>query len=93
MGNRCQVQYDQVLIIELEIPVAHQILLQSILQGEDGLGLIRSFDGQGGRQQFWTTPCQRQDAYQWLASLPEKLGCCITGEWIWQSCSEPSIPA
>lgn len=74
----------EVLIIELEIPPRQQILLQSILQGEDGLGVIRSFDPVNGRQQFWTTPGQRQEAYAFLHSLPESIGCRITGEWLWQ---------
>jgi len=76
-------QAAQVLVIELEIPVAHQILVQSILQGEDGLGVIRSFDHTLGRQQLWTTPSQRQQAIDWLDSLPEALGCRVTGEWLW----------
>lgn len=74
----------EVLIIELEIPPRQQILLQSILQGEDGLGVVRSFDPVNGRQQFWTTPDQRQEAYAFLYSLPESIGCRITGEWLWQ---------
>ncbi|TLS76664.1 DUF4911 domain-containing protein [Mariprofundus erugo] len=80
---------DQVLIIELEIPQQQQILLQSILQGEDGLGVVRSFDRVSGRQQFWTTPDQREEAYAWLDSLPEAIGCRITGEWLWQKPADP----
>jgi len=76
-------QAAQVLVIELHIPAVHQILVQSILQGEDGLGVIRSFDHALGRQQLWTTPSQRHLAIEWLDSLPEDLGCRVTGEWIW----------
>lgn len=76
---------NQVLIIELDIPATHQLLVQSILQGEDGLGVIRSFDHAAGRQQFWTTPDQRQDVLDWLNTLPDALGCAVTGEWLWQA--------
>jgi len=45
--------------------------------------VIRSFDHALGRQQLWTTPSQRHLAIDWLDSLPEDLGCRVTGEWIW----------
>jgi len=84
-NNAVAGQADQVLIIELDIPLARQILVQSILQGEDGLGVIRSFDHVSGRQQFWTTQDQRHEALDWLASLPDELACCVTGEWLWHN--------
>lgn len=71
-GRATDAQAEQVLIVELDIPTDQQILLQSILQGEDGLSVIRSFGEAPGRQQFWTTPCQRQVALDWLASLPDQ---------------------
>jgi len=86
MGNSMSVDnVNDVVIIELEIPQSQQILLQSILQGEDGIGVIRSFDHCDGRQQFWTTASRRQDAYDWLDSLPDTIGCRVTGEWLWQN--------
>ncbi|MDX8406098.1 MAG: DUF4911 domain-containing protein [Mariprofundus sp.] len=74
----------QVIVIELEIPSRQQILLQSILQGEEGIGVIRSFDRHTGRQQLWTTPAQKQEAYDWLASLNPEIECTVTAEWLWE---------
>ena len=73
--------YD-VWIIELHVPLKRSLLLQAWLLGEEGLGVMRSFDADRCKQQFWTTVCQRDEAHQWLKSLPENFE--VTGEWLWQ---------
>ncbi|MDT8375837.1 MAG: DUF4911 domain-containing protein [Mariprofundaceae bacterium] len=75
---------DDVVIVEVILPESQVVLLQSLLQGEDGLATIRCLDPEKKRQQFWTTQEQLGDLYQWLGSLPETMGVIITGEWSWQ---------
>jgi len=84
--------HDQVFIIEFVITPKQSILLQSILQGEDGLGVIRCFDPEKKKQQLWTTPAQKHEVRDWLAGLPECLQCRVTGEWYWSAddaCVDP----
>jgi len=73
-----------VMIVEVVLPAPQCILLQSLLQGEDGLATIRCFDPEKKRQQFWTTETQLGDLYEWIESLPESLAVNVTGEWWWK---------
>jgi len=79
MGGR---RSDQTLIIELIVARRQSVLFQSILQGEDGLGVIRCFDPEKKKQQLWTTPAQKDEVYAFLNSLPDDLDIELTGEWI-----------
>ncbi len=72
------------MIVEVVLPESQCVLLQSLLQGEDGLATVRCFDPEKKKQQFWTTPEQLHDLYDWLESLPASLNVKITGEWQWQ---------
>ena len=72
------------MIVEFIVPQAEAVLLQSILQGEDGLATIRCLDPEKKKQQFWTTPEQLDDLYQWLDSLPDTLNVEVTGQWLWR---------
>jgi len=71
------------MIVEFLTPASQAVLLQSILQGEDGLAMVRCLDPEKKRQQFWTTSDQLDDLYLWLDSLPEHLNVEVTGEWVW----------
>jgi hypothetical protein len=73
-----------VVIVEVVLPASQCVLLQSLLQGEDGLATIRCLDPEKKRQQFWTTGEQLDDLYSWIESLPDPLDVEITGEWPWQ---------
>ena len=73
--------YD-VWVIELDVPPNRALMLQAWLLGEDGLGVIRCLDSEKRKQQLWTTLCQRDDAHDWLKSLPENFQ--VTGEWLWR---------
>jgi len=75
--------HDQTLIIELIIAPEQSILFQSILQGEDGLGVVRCFDPEKKKQQLWTSAGQKDAVYAWLNSLPASLEYHVTGEWYW----------
>jgi len=72
------------MIVEFILPQAEAVLLQSILQGEDGLATIRCLDPEKKKQQFWTTPEQLDDLYQWLDLLPHALNVVVTGQWLWR---------
>jgi len=72
------------LIIELCMESRQSALFQSILQGEDGLGVVRCFDPEKHKQQLWTTVDQKDDVYAWLNSLPENLNIRVSGEWLRQ---------
>jgi len=74
-----------VVIVEFTVPPANAVLLQSILQGEDGLATIRCFDPEKRLQQFWTTRDQLDELQAWIASMPESMDIQLTGEWFWRS--------
>jgi len=77
--------YNETLIIEFTIAPRQSTLFQSLLQGEDGLGVIRCFDPEKKKQQLWSSADQRGDIYDWLNSLPESFHCRISGEWYWSA--------
>lgn len=79
-----------VVIVEVVLPESRAVLLQSLVQGEDGLATIRCLDPEKRRQQFWTTPAQLDDLHAWIGSLPPSLGVEVTGEWLWQQEEEMS---
>ncbi|MDQ6994851.1 MAG: DUF4911 domain-containing protein [Mariprofundaceae bacterium] len=70
-----------VWIIELDVPPERGLMLQAWLLGEDGLGVIRCLDDDKRKQQFWTTLSQKDDAHEWLKSLPQHFP--ILREWHW----------
>jgi len=74
-------RHSQTLIIEFVVAPRQSILFQSILQGEDGLGVVRCFDPEKKKQQLWTSADQKHEVYDWLKSLPEHLNVEVTGEW------------
>lgn len=78
----------EALIVEVELPSSQMVLMQSILQGEEGLATVRCLDPAKRKQQFWTTCAQRDELYAWLDSLPPSIGIKVTGEWIWQETLE-----
>ena len=76
----------QTLIIEIAIARRDSFRLQSLLEGEDGLAIVRCFDPNGAaehiHQQLWSTPAQRQSLHDWLNNLPHDLPVQIVREWI-----------
>ena len=70
------------VIIEFELAAKHQLLLQAMLQGEDGLGFVRCVDGV---QQLWTTSSQIEEIKEWLKCLPASFNLCILNEYIWKN--------
>ena len=77
-----------VVIVEFVLPASQVVRLQSILMGEDGLATMRCLDPAKIKQQFWTTPEQLPDLYEWIHSLPRSLGLEIVDEWLWQEENE-----
>jgi hypothetical protein len=60
LKDREIVRVEKTLIVEIAIPAERQMLFQSILQGEDGLAVVRSFDAETSRQQLWISPLQKE---------------------------------
>ncbi len=78
-------QSSEVLIVEVALPARQVVFFQGLLQGEDGLAVMRCFDPQHIKQQLWTTVAQREALMDWLASLPERIGLEVLDEWIWRA--------
>ncbi len=76
---------EDTLIIELRLPARQAVLFQGLLQGEDGLAVMRCFDPQHIRQQLWTTPAQRRAVMAFLDSLPEAMGVEVLDSRIWKA--------
>ena len=66
---------ETVWIIEFRIQSKQALPMQALLQGEDGLAVVRSFTVKEDSltQQFWTTLGQKQELHDWLQQLPEKI--------------------
>ena len=71
------------LIIEIELPVKLSFRFQMLLEGEDGLAVVRCYDPEHKKQQLWTTPSQRHALLDWLSTLPAALEVHVSGEWMW----------
>jgi len=82
---------DQTLIIEVTMPARQMIRFQTILQGEDGLAVVRCFDPEKKKQQLWTPAAQREELYEWLEGLPDSLAVAVLGEWYWHDVSPKVI--
>jgi len=74
---------DQTLIVEFIMPARQQNCFQGILQGEDSLAVVRCFDPEKKKLQLWTSLAQKDELYDWLHGLPDKLDIQIIDEWIW----------
>jgi len=72
--------YDTV-IIEFELAAKHQLLFQAMLQGEDGLAMVRCINGV---QQLWTTPSQLGALRDWLKIIPCSFNMRILDTYTWQ---------
>ncbi len=69
------------VIVTVRVPPARAVLFQGILNGEDGLAVMRSLDaGDRSLHELWTVPAQLPELYAWLASLPPGLDVHVVGE-------------
>ncbi len=78
----------QTLIVEVSMPARQQIRFQNILQGEDGLAVVRCFDSEKKRMQLWTVLDQKEVLYDWLDGLPRSLELQLLREWLWDDVVE-----
>jgi len=74
---------EDTLIVEVQLPPQQVVFFQGLLQGEDGLAVMRCFDPNRLRQQLWTSAAQRQELMDWLRGLPSSIGLEVLGEWMW----------
>jgi len=86
--NVTENELSEAWIVEVEVPPAQVVLMQSIAQGEDGMATVRCMDPEKRKQQFWTTGAQLEELHEWIDSLPDALNVKVTGEWRWQGSKE-----
>jgi hypothetical protein len=69
------------VIVVVRVPPAQVVLFQGMLNGEEGLAVMRSLDaGDRSLHELWTVPAQLPELYSWLASLPPGLDVRIVAE-------------
>jgi hypothetical protein len=68
-------------IVTVRVPPAQAVLFQGILNGEDGLAVMRSLDvADRSLHELWTVPDQLPELHAWLASLPPSIDVEVVGE-------------
>jgi len=80
MGLSVAADLIQTTIIEFELETKQQLMFQALLQGEDGLALVRCVDGV---QQLWTTASQVERLQSWLSLLPKTLQIHQLRSYLW----------
>jgi len=73
----------QTWVVEVTLPPAQQIRFQAILQGEEGLAVVRCFDPEKKKQQLWVPVAQQEEFDDWLNSLPKTLELKVLRQWLW----------
>ena len=69
------------VIVTVRLSPAQAVLFQGMLNGEDGLAVMRSLDANDrSLHELWTVPDQLPELYGWLANLPSTLQVHIVGE-------------
>ncbi len=75
---------DDTLIVDITLDKRQMLLFQALLQGEEGLAVVRCFDAQHQRYELWSTPAQQDSLLHWLQHLPAALNVRIRGIRRWQ---------
>ncbi|RME84959.1 MAG: DUF4911 domain-containing protein [Zetaproteobacteria bacterium] len=73
-----------IVVVRVEPPSA-MALFQALVEGEEGLAVVRCRDPERIRQELWTTEDLRDELKRWLATLPEKLSVEVLDEYRWGS--------
>ena len=61
-------------IVVVRVPASRAMLFQGLLQGQDGLAVMRSLNADDrGLHELWTVPDQLPALYDWLGGLPAEL--------------------
>jgi len=60
-------------VVTVRLPNDQVIRFQSILDGENGLAVMRCRHPERLEQELWSTVAQRDALHDWLASLPASL--------------------
>jgi len=68
------------VIVVVRVPPAQAILFQGLLQGQDGLAVMRSRDADRSLHELWTVPAQREDLHAWLQGLAPRLDVHVVAE-------------
>ncbi len=75
---------DEVWIVELRLKPADAACFQGILQGEEGLAVMRCFDPAGHRQQLWTSTAMRDELRAWLETMRGRADFEVLDQWAWR---------
>ena len=81
--NGAKMQSEPTVIIEIALPVKLSFRFQMLLEGEDGLAVVRCYDPEHKKQQLWTTPNQKGDLLNWLGTLPDEFEIKVLRDWLW----------
>ena len=67
-------------IVVVRVKPAEALLFQGLLQGQDGLAVMRSRDADRSLHELWTVSAQLPELYAWLHGLPRHLGVRVMAE-------------
>ncbi len=69
-------------IVTIRVPRRHMFRLESLLQGESGMGVAR-FGDRSGRCELWTTRAQCASLLQWIEEMEQGMQVCVmeVGPW------------
>ena len=67
-----------IVVVRVEPPAA--LLFQGLLQGQDGMAVMRSRDADRSLHELWTVPAQLAELHAWLEGLPPRLGVRVIAE-------------
>ncbi len=60
-------------VVVVRMPRRQVVRFQGMLDGEDGLAILRCRDAAGDAQQLWTTRSMLGELRAWVASLPVEM--------------------
>jgi len=89
--NPADFEANETLIVEVTMPPQQVVFFQSLLQGEEGLAVARSFDPDKLSLQLWTSAAQEGELMYWLADLPPTIGLEVLGKRMWSQGDVESV--
>lgn len=78
--KRQRVSERETAIVVVRVAPTQAMLFQGLLQGQDGLALMRSRDADRSLHELWTVPAQLPELYAWLAGLSPRLDARVVAE-------------
>jgi len=63
----------ELAVVVVRMPRRQVVRFQGMLDGEDGLAILRCRDAAADTQQLWTTRARLGELRAWIAGLPAKM--------------------